>query len=77
VPEKGRCRARRGVVARGGLRLRAAHRGRGRRHRTSGDKGRPYEFVSVERLLEDFFGEAERVLREQGVAFEIVTEKED
>jgi len=45
-------------------------------HRTMGDKGRPYEFVSVERLLEDFFGEAERVLREQGVAFEIVTEKE-
>ena len=45
-------------------------------HRAMGDKGRPYEFVSVERLLEDFFGEAERVLREQGVAFEIVTEKE-
>src|SRR3990170_228729 len=45
-------------------------------HRTMSDKGQPYEFVSVERLLEDFFGEAERVLREQGVAFEIVTEKE-
>ena len=46
------------------------------RHRTTGAKGRPYEFVSVERLLEDFFGEAERVLKEEGVAFEIVNEKE-
>ena len=46
-------------------------------HRTAGAKGRPYAFVSVERLLEDFFGEAERVLNEQGVAFEIVDEKED
>jgi hypothetical protein len=44
-------------------------------HRTMGDKGRPYEFVSVERLLEDFFSEAERALKEQGVAFEIVKEK--
>ena len=46
-------------------------------HRTTGDKGRPYEFVSVERLLEDFFGQAERVLKEQGVPFEIVDEKEE
>lgn len=46
-------------------------------HRTAGDKGRAYAFVSVERLLEDFFGEAERVLKERGVAFEIVEDKED
>jgi len=45
-------------------------------HRTKADQGRPYEFVSVERLLEDFFAEAERVLKEQGVVFEIVEEKE-
>lgn len=45
-------------------------------HRMARDPGRPYEFVSVERLLEDFFGEAERVLQEAGVAFEIVDEKE-
>ena len=44
-------------------------------HRSSSDKGRPYAFVSVDRLLEDFFGEAERVLKEQGIAFEIVDEK--
>ncbi|MBI2752546.1 MAG: hypothetical protein HYX46_03385 [Betaproteobacteria bacterium] len=45
-------------------------------HRAPGDKGRPYEFVSVERLLEDFFAEAGRVLAQRGVAFEIVDEKE-
>jgi hypothetical protein len=46
-------------------------------HRTADDPGRPYEFVSVEKLLEDFFAEAERILREQGVDFEIVDEQED
>lgn len=45
-------------------------------HRTARDRGRPYEFVSVEQLLKDFFDEAERVLKAQGVAFEIVDEKE-
>ncbi len=45
-------------------------------HRTTGDRGRPYAFISVERLLEDFFREAERILKDQGVAFEIVDEKE-
>jgi len=46
-------------------------------HRTADDAGRPYDFVSVEKLLEDFFSEAERILREQGVAFDIVDEQED
>lgn len=45
-------------------------------HRTTADKGRAYEFVSVERLMEDFFADAERALKELGVAFEIVDEKE-
>lgn len=45
-------------------------------HRAAGDEGRPYEFVSVEQLLEDFFREVERVLQADGVAFEIVEEKE-
>ena len=45
-------------------------------HRAAGDEGRPYAFVSVERLLEDFFNEAERVLKSQGVAFEIVEERQ-
>ncbi len=46
-------------------------------HRTANDQGRPYDFVSVEKLLEDFFQEAERILSEQGVAFEIVDDRED
>lgn len=44
-------------------------------HRTSHDDGRPYEFVSAEQLLVDFFSEAERILREQGVAFEILDDQ--
>jgi len=36
-------------------------------HRDAADKGRPYEFKSPELLLEDFFNEVERVLRELGV----------
>jgi hypothetical protein len=34
------------------------------RHRTSNDKGLPYAFESAHRLLEDFFEEADRVLKE-------------
>jgi hypothetical protein len=46
-------------------------------HRTRCDDGRPYDFVSVEQLLEDFFTEAERALLERGVAFDFVEDKED
>lgn len=34
------------------------------RHRTSKDKGVPYEFESPQRLLEDFFAEVDRVIKE-------------
>jgi hypothetical protein len=34
------------------------------RHRTSNDKGVPYVFESAHRLLEDFFEEVDRVLKE-------------
>ena len=34
------------------------------RHRTSGDKGVPYAFDSAHRLLEDFFSEVDRVIKE-------------
>src|SRR5436853_249034 len=40
-------------------------------HRTATDGGRPYRFVSVERLLEDFFTEVERTLEELSVPFVI------
>ena len=34
------------------------------RHRTSSDKGVPYAFESAHRLLEDFFWEVDRVIKE-------------
>lgn len=34
------------------------------RHRTSSDKGVPYAFESAHRLLEDFFSEVDRVIKE-------------
>ena len=34
------------------------------RHRTSSDKGVPYPFESAYRLLEDFFAEVDRVIKE-------------
>lgn len=36
-------------------------------HRDAADKGRPYDFKTPEILLEDFFREVERVLRELSV----------
>jgi hypothetical protein len=36
-------------------------------HRDAADKGRPYDFKAPEILLEDFFREVERVLRELSV----------
>ncbi len=36
------------------------------RHRTSSDTGVPYLFESPQGLLEDFFAEVDRVIREAG-----------
>lgn len=36
-------------------------------HRTETDPGRPYAFKDAETLLDDFFDEVERTLRERGV----------
>jgi hypothetical protein len=36
-------------------------------HRDAADKGRPFDFKTPENLLEDFFREVERVLRELSV----------
>jgi hypothetical protein len=35
-------------------------------HRTSSDRGVPYLFESSQRLLEDFFAEVDRVIKEAG-----------
>lgn len=45
-------------------------------HRTENDAGRPYEFESAEKLLDDFSAEVERVLKERGVPLQ-VTKTED
>lgn len=34
------------------------------RHRSASDKGVPYPFTSAQQLLEDFFGEVDRVIKE-------------
>lgn len=41
-------------------------------HRTETDPGRPYSFKDAETLIDDFFDEVERVLRERGIPFETV-----
>ena len=45
-------------------------------HRTGTDEGRPYAFVSVTQLLEDYFAEVERICDELGISAEVVDEKE-
>jgi hypothetical protein len=44
-------------------------------HRTENDPGRPYGFVSAEKLIDDFFDEIERVLRERGIPVVLITEE--
>lgn len=41
-------------------------------HRTEDDEGRPYSFVSAEKLVEDFFAEVRRVLAKRGVSDAVV-----
>ena len=41
-------------------------------HRTESDHGRPYQFKDAETLIDDFFGEVERVLGEHGIAMTVV-----
>lgn len=45
-------------------------------HRTESDEGRPYAFRDAEGLISDFFAQVERVLKERGVPFDIVDDKE-
>ena len=44
-------------------------------HRTEKDTGRPYRFVDTQVLLDDFFDEVERVLRERGVALSVISDE--
>jgi hypothetical protein len=45
-------------------------------HRTEKDSGRPYVFTNAQRLLDDFFDEVERVLRERGVSLRVTKDEE-
>jgi len=40
-------------------------------HRTKSDAGRPYEFVSLTKLLDDFYTRVEQTLRELGIPADI------
>lgn len=46
-------------------------------HRTEKDRGRPYEFTDAEMLIDDFFNEVERVLRERGIGLRVVREESE
>jgi Family of unknown function (DUF6516) len=41
-------------------------------HRTEHDPGRPYKFRDAVTLIDDFFDEAERVLRERGIKMTVI-----
>lgn len=45
-------------------------------HRTEVDPGTPYAFKDPETLIDDFFGEVERVLGERGTAMTVVAVEE-
>jgi hypothetical protein len=44
-------------------------------HRTENDAGRPYKFIDVETLLNDFFDEVERIPTELSVPLQVVTDR--
>jgi hypothetical protein len=44
-------------------------------HRTENDPGRPYRFVSAEKLVDDFFDEVERVLQERGIPVVVIADE--
>ena len=44
-------------------------------HRTENDPGRPYHFVSAEKLVDDFFDEIERVLQERGIPVVVIADE--
>ena len=45
-------------------------------HRTENDPGRPYVFRDAVTLIDDFFNEVERALRERGIKTTVVTVEE-
>jgi hypothetical protein len=46
-------------------------------HRTENDPGRPYEFADADTLLQDFFREVRRVLKDRGIPETVVAVQEE
>jgi hypothetical protein len=46
-------------------------------HRTENDPGRPYEFADADTLLQDFFREVRRVLKDRGIPETVVAVREE
>jgi hypothetical protein len=46
-------------------------------HRTENDPGRPYEFADADTLLEDFFREVRKVLKDRGIPETVVAVQEE
>ena len=46
-------------------------------HRTADDPGRPYRFTDAETLIDDFFAEVERTLRERGIGTTAISVEEN
>src|SRR5262249_23807940 len=59
-----------------GSRLKRAPEARDHWHRTEDDPGRPYVFKDAATLIDDFFDEVERVLRERGIGTDVVKVEE-
>ena len=46
-------------------------------HRTEDDPSRPYRFADAETLIDNFFAEVERTLRERGIGTTVIAVEEN
>jgi hypothetical protein len=59
-----------------GSRFKRSPEARDHWHRAQDDPGRPYVFKDAATLIDDFFDEAERVLRQRGIGMDVVKVEE-
>jgi len=64
------------VVPAIGSRFRRSPEARDHWHRTQDDPGRPYVFTDAATLIDNFFDEVERVLRQHGIGMDVVKVEE-
>jgi hypothetical protein len=60
------------AVPAAGSRFKASPEASDHWHRTEHDSARPYRFTDAATLIDDFFDEAERVLRERGIEMTVI-----